>query len=184
MASRSMMYLRVLIMVALATAAFSANLSPTFYNKVCPQALPTIKKIVEEAVKKETRMGASLLRLHFHDCFVNGCDASILLDRTSSFLSEKTAPPNNNSVRGFNVVDKIKSAVDKACGGPVVSCADILAVAARDSVVAVGIKCSSVTTRWANMEGAIREERLDHCEQDPGYRQPSLPIFEPFHTHQ
>ncbi|XP_010264469.1 PREDICTED: peroxidase 2-like [Nelumbo nucifera] len=138
MASRSMMYLRVLIMVALATAAFSANLSPTFYNKVCPQALPTIKKIVEEAVKKETRMGASLLRLHFHDCFVNGCDASILLDRTSSFLSEKTAPPNNNSVRGFNVVDKIKSAVDKACGGPVVSCADILAVAARDSVVALG----------------------------------------------
>ncbi|KAK4396047.1 Cationic peroxidase 1 [Sesamum angolense] len=46
--------------------------------------------------------------------------------------------PNNNSVRGFDVVDRIKWEVDIACGGPVVSCADILAVAVRDSVVALG----------------------------------------------
>ncbi|KAK1311681.1 Peroxidase 52 [Acorus calamus] len=83
-------------------------------------------------------MGASLLRLHFHDCFVNGCDGSILLDNTSTIDSEKFANANNNSARGFNVVDDIKAAVDKACGGPVVSCADILTVAARDSVVALG----------------------------------------------
>jgi len=51
--------------------------------------------------------------------------------------SEKNANPNRNSARGFEVVDEIKEAVDKACGRPVVSCADILAVAARDSVVAV-----------------------------------------------
>jgi len=51
--------------------------------------------------------------------------------------SEKNANPNINSARGFEVVDEIKEAVDKACGKPVVSCADILAVAARDSVVAV-----------------------------------------------
>lgn len=51
--------------------------------------------------------------------------------------SEKNANPNRNSARGFEVVDEIKEAVDKACGKPVVSCADILAIAARDSVVAV-----------------------------------------------
>jgi peroxidase len=68
---------------------------------------------------------------------MQGCDASILLDSTPAIDSEKGAVPNNNSVRGFEVVDNIKSEVDKACGGPVVSCADILAVAARDSVVAV-----------------------------------------------
>ena len=67
-----------------------------------------------------------------------GCDASILLDATSTIDSEKNAGANANSARGFNVVDDIKSQVDKVCGRPVVSCADILAVAARDSVVAVG----------------------------------------------
>ncbi|BAT97590.1 hypothetical protein VIGAN_09108500 [Vigna angularis var. angularis] len=83
-------------------------------------------------------MGASLLRLHFHDCFVNGCDGSILLDPSSTIDSEKNAFANVQSARGFEVVDEIKQAVDQACGKPVVSCADILAVAARDSVVALG----------------------------------------------
>ncbi|GKV53004.1 hypothetical protein SLEP1_g59554, partial [Rubroshorea leprosula] len=36
------------------------------------------------------------------------------------------------------VIDQIKAEVDKVCGCSVVSCADILAVAARDSVVALG----------------------------------------------
>ncbi|KAL4297235.1 hypothetical protein GQ457_12G002990 [Hibiscus cannabinus] len=83
-------------------------------------------------------MGASLLRLHFHDCFVNGCDGSLLLDSTPAFETEKNARGNLNSVRGFEVVDKIKAEVDRVCGRPTVSCADILAVAARDSVVALG----------------------------------------------
>jgi peroxidase len=92
-----------------------------------------VKAAVKEAVANEKRMGASLLRLHFHDCFVNGCDGSILLDDTSTFIGEKTAAPNANSVRGFDVVDTIKSQVEASCSG-VVSCADILAIAARDSV--------------------------------------------------
>ncbi len=68
---------------------------------------------------------------------MQGCDASILLDKTATIDSEKTAIPNNNSIRGFDVIDKIKSEVDKCCGRSIVSCADIVAVAARDSVVAV-----------------------------------------------
>ncbi|CAI9774774.1 unnamed protein product [Fraxinus pennsylvanica] len=131
-------YIAVLITFNLSFMGLSSPLNPYFYTKVCPQALPTIKRVVGAAVKQERRMGASLLRLHFHDCFVNGCDASILLDSTSAFTSEKNALPNANSARGFEVIDRIKSEVDKACGRPVVSCADILAVAARDSVVALG----------------------------------------------
>ncbi|XP_027065299.1 peroxidase RIP1-like [Coffea arabica] len=135
------LYLHALIIILSSLVlglASSAPLSPAYYNRVCPQALPTIRRMVEDAVSQERRMGASLLRLHFHDCFVNGCDASILLDATPTIDSEKNALPNANSARGFEVIDRIKAQVDKVCGRPVVSCADILAVAARDSVVALG----------------------------------------------
>ncbi|KAE8702641.1 Peroxidase 68 [Hibiscus syriacus] len=63
---------------------------------------------------------------------MKGCDGSVLLDDTSSFTREKNAVPNRNSARGFDVVDYIKSAVEKVCLG-VVSCADMLAITARDS---------------------------------------------------
>ncbi|KAI8557201.1 hypothetical protein RHMOL_Rhmol05G0317900 [Rhododendron molle] len=124
----------------------SAQLSTTFYSSSCPKVLGTIKTAVNAAVSKEARMGASLLRLHFHDCFVNastshslclhchGCDASVLLDGSTG---EKSAGPNAKSLRGFKVIDTIKSQVEKLCPG-VVSCADILTVAARDAVVALG----------------------------------------------
>ncbi|XP_020214042.1 peroxidase 2, partial [Cajanus cajan] len=51
---------------------------------------------------------------------------------------EKSALPNIGSLRGLEVIDEIKAAVDKACKRPVVSCADILAIAARDSVSILG----------------------------------------------
>ncbi|KAF5444806.1 hypothetical protein F2P56_033906 [Juglans regia] len=119
----------------------SAQLSTNFYLRSCPSALSIIQGAISSAISSERRMGASLLRLHFHDCFVNGCDASVLLDDTSNFKGEKTAGPNSNSLRGYEVIDSIKTQLEKQCPG-VVSCADILAVAARDSVVALG------GTRW------------------------------------
>ncbi|KAF0907516.1 hypothetical protein E2562_018335 [Oryza meyeriana var. granulata] len=67
MASAS--YISLLVLVALASAA-SAQLSPTFYDTSCPRALSIIKSAVTAAVNSEPRMGASLVRLHFHDCFV------------------------------------------------------------------------------------------------------------------
>lgn len=70
---------------------------------------------------------------------LQGCDASVLLDDTPTFRGEKTAFPNINSIRGFEVVDQIKAAVTKACRRDVVSCADILAIAARDSVAIVSL---------------------------------------------
>ncbi|KAH9314509.1 hypothetical protein KI387_023136, partial [Taxus chinensis] len=114
-----------------------AQLSASFYSTSCPGVLAIVKDQVMKAVNSEKRMGASLVRLHFHDCFVNGCDGSILLDDTSTFTGEKTAGPNANSVRGFEVIDAIKTELEKNCSG-VVSCADIVTIAARDSVVALG----------------------------------------------
>ncbi|CAL0304174.1 unnamed protein product [Lupinus luteus] len=82
-------------------------------------------------------MAASLIRLHFHDCFVQGCDASILLDDSSSIVSEKTAIQNDKSIRGYEIIDKAKAEVEKICP-EIVSCADIVAIAARDASFAVG----------------------------------------------
>ncbi|KAJ0743294.1 putative peroxidase [Helianthus annuus] len=138
MNTRNYISIFAFVLFSIATASSDSDLSPSYYDRVCPEALPTIKRVVEDALAQERRMGASLLRLHFHDCFVNGCDASILLDQTSTIDSEKNAGPNANSARGFEVIDKIKDEVDKVCGRPVVSCADILTVAARDSVVVLG----------------------------------------------
>nr|AAR31106.1 peroxidase precursor [Quercus suber] len=115
----------------------SAKLSTNFYYKSCPKVFSTVQSVVHSAISKQPRQGASLLRLHFHDCFVNGCDGSVLLDDTPTFTGEKTAGPNKGSIRGFEFVDEIKSKVEKECPG-VVSCADILAIAARDSVKILG----------------------------------------------
>lgn len=124
-------------MLFLIIGSTSAQLSTDFYSYSCPNLFTTVKSVVHSAISKEARMGASLLRLFFHDCFVNGCDGSVLLDDTPSFTGEKRAAPNFKSARGFEVVDNIKAAVEKACPG-VVSCADILAITARDSVEILG----------------------------------------------
>ncbi|URE08711.1 peroxidase [Musa troglodytarum] len=150
-------YVSVVLLLSVLGSA-SAQLSTGFYSSLCPNLLSTVKPVVQSAISSEKRMGASLLRLFFHDCFVNGCDASLLLDDTSNFTGEKTATPNQNSVRGFDVIDKIKTAVEKACPG-VVSCADILAITARDAVVILGgpnwdVKLGRRDAKTASLSGA------------------------------
>ncbi|MBA0550813.1 hypothetical protein Golob_021727 [Gossypium lobatum] len=106
-----------LMLLVLSFSACQAQLSSTFYGDTCPNALGTIRTSIRSAIARERRMAASLIRLHFHDCFVQGCDASILLDNSPSITSEKFVTQNNNSVRGFEVIDEAKSAVENV-GGP------------------------------------------------------------------
>ncbi|KAI3796371.1 hypothetical protein L1987_39041 [Smallanthus sonchifolius] len=123
----------LILLVALNYMPCKAQLSTTFYDDTCPNALSTIRSSVSAAVSSSRRNAALLIRLHFHDCFVQGCDASILLDGSGS---EKDAS-ENNGVQGYGLIDDIKADVESVCPG-VVSCADILAVAARDASLEVG----------------------------------------------
>ncbi|VYS60023.1 unnamed protein product [Arabidopsis thaliana] len=114
-----------------------ASLSPQFYDNSCPNAQAIVQSYVANAYLNDPRMAASILRLHFHDCFVNGCDASVLLDSSGTMESEKRSNANRDSARGFEVIDEIKSALENECP-ETVSCADLLALVARDSIVICG----------------------------------------------
>ena len=63
---------------------------------------------------------------------VQGCDGSVLLDSTANNTAEKDAKPNL-TLRGFGFIERVKAAVEKACPDTV-SCADVLALMARDAV--------------------------------------------------
>nr|CAD1826663.1 unnamed protein product [Ananas comosus var. bracteatus] len=114
-----------------------SQLTLDYYAKNCPHAQEIIRAEMECAVRTNPRNAALLLRLHFHDCFVQGCDGSVLLDDTATLIGEKQADQNVNSLKGFDLVDKIKQKLEVECPG-VVSCADLLAIGARDGTVLLG----------------------------------------------
>ncbi|KAG8657781.1 peroxidase A2 [Manihot esculenta] len=124
----------------------NGQLSPTFYDETCPYASCIIRQVIKQSMQSDPRIGASLIRLHFHDCFVNGCDGSILLDDSPNIESEKEAAANKNSARGFDVVDTIKGRLESICPSTV-SCADILTNAAQQSVSLAG------GPSWSNLLG-------------------------------
>ncbi|KAK9287342.1 hypothetical protein L1049_015757 [Liquidambar formosana] len=122
-----------LILFLLSMAATSVQGQGTrvgFYSRTCPRAESIVRSTVQTHFRSNPSIAPGLLRMHFHDCFVQGCDASILIAGPST---EKTAGPNLN-LRGYEVIDDAKTQLEAACPG-VVSCADILALAARDAVV-------------------------------------------------
>uniref|UniRef100_A0A7N2R414 Peroxidase n=2 Tax=Quercus lobata TaxID=97700 RepID=A0A7N2R414_QUELO len=108
-------------------------LSLTYYLNKCPDAEGIIQQKVGAWIQRDFTLAASLIRLHFHDCAVRGCDASILLNYKGSERSSYVS----STLRAFQVIDDIKAELEKRCPRTV-SCADILTAAARDATVFAG----------------------------------------------
>ncbi|CAN4081198.1 unnamed protein product [Withania somnifera] len=114
------------------------GLSWTFFDSSCPKLESIVRKRLEKVFKDDIGQAAGLLRLHFHDCFVQGCDGSVMLDGSAGGPSEKTAIPNLTLRKeSFKIIEDLRERVHKECGR-IVSCSDIAALAARDAVVLTG----------------------------------------------
>jgi peroxidase len=175
MARRLLAALAIAVVAAALAGGAGAQLSAGFYSSSCPAVHSIVRQAMSQAVTNNTRSAAAVLRVFFHDCFVNvsksdhallirskyctvlctvcnpmavrvpspllqGCDASLLLDDTPTTPGEKGAGPNaGGSTVGFDLIDTIKAQVEAACPATV-SCADILALTARDGVNLVSVR--------------------------------------------
>ncbi|XP_066393117.1 peroxidase 51-like [Miscanthus floridulus] len=127
-------------LAAAATVCSAQQLRRNYYAGVCPN----VESIVRDAVTKKYRetfitVGATV-HLFFHDCFVEGCDASVVVASTPNSTAEKDHPVNLSLAGdGFDTVIRAKAAVDAVprCRNRV-SCADILAMATRDAIALAG----------------------------------------------
>ncbi|KAL3820612.1 hypothetical protein ACJIZ3_006517 [Penstemon smallii] len=129
----AMLWSLVIIISVCSPRVIINALSLNHYEKTCPSVEDVVAKVVKDAISKDRTVPAAVLRLHFHDCFIRGCDGSVLLESRGGNNAERDGPPNI-SLHAFYVIEGAKKAVEDVCPG-VVSCADILALAARDVVV-------------------------------------------------
>ncbi|KAF3503598.1 hypothetical protein F2Q69_00043331 [Brassica cretica] len=133
--SKRLVFAMIFAVFAIAKPS-EAALDAHYYDRSCPVAEKIILETVKNATVYDPKVPARLLRMFFHDCFIRGCDASILLDSTKSTQAEKDGPPNI-SVRSFYVIEDAKRKLEKVCPRTV-SCADVIAIAARDVVTLSG----------------------------------------------
>ncbi|ESW33304.1 hypothetical protein PHAVU_001G059100 [Phaseolus vulgaris] len=138
MSSQSLI-LHAEVFLLLLIAGCHAQLRVDYYRNTCPNVESIVRRAVEMKLQQTPVTAPATLRLIFHDCFVRGCDASVMLASTNH-TSEKDNPINLSLAGdGFDTVIKAKAAVDSVPGCQnKVSCADILAMATRDVVALAG----------------------------------------------
>ncbi|CAN6236747.1 unnamed protein product [Urochloa humidicola] len=135
-----------------------------FYALSCPDLEGMVRFAVQEARSAwpdGVQVTAGLLRIFFHDCFPQGCDASILLD---GWNSERKIEPQNQGLnkRALDLIETIRDRVHKKCGATSVSCADILALATKHAVHLAGGPWISIPLgRRDSLDPAPRETVTD-----------------------
>ncbi|MBA0625262.1 hypothetical protein Godav_010481 [Gossypium davidsonii] len=113
-----------------------SELQLNYYAESCPNAEEIIKQQVIKLYNKHGNTAVSWVRNLFHDCMVKSCDASLLLRRVRGMESEQESD-RSFGMRNFKYINTIKEAVEKECP-MTVSCADIVALSARDGILMLG----------------------------------------------
>ncbi|CAO2203295.1 unnamed protein product [Urochloa humidicola] len=123
---------QAVVLLAAVTSAQAGELQVGYYSKTCKGVENVVKWHVIRALKANRRTGAALIRLLFHDCFVRGCDGSVLLDASYENPHPEKEAKVNIGLAAFDLLEEIKAAVEDRCPG-IVSCSDILIYATRDA---------------------------------------------------
>jgi len=129
----------ILFLLFISLPFSSAKLNVDYYKQTCPDFEKIVRENIFNKHSASPATAPGILRLFFHDCITDGCDASILISSTAyNPHAEKDAEPNLSlSGDAYDIINKIKNALEIACPG-VVSCSDIVAQATRDLVKMVG----------------------------------------------
>ncbi|RWV92728.1 hypothetical protein BHE74_00048566 [Ensete ventricosum] len=120
------------------------QLGKHYYARSCPSFEAIVGSKIAHWHSVDPTLSPGLIRLHFHDCAVRGCDASILLDNPGG----ERRSPVSATLRGFHVIDDIKAEIERRCP-KTVSCADILVAAARDATLMVVTQTTTPSSSFA-----------------------------------
>ncbi|XP_021293835.1 peroxidase 29-like [Herrania umbratica] len=119
--------------VGILVGVCKAQLAYDYYKYSCPNVENAVRKVMLGVVLTDPTAPAAFLRLLFHDCQVQGCDASILLDSGALRGNSEVVSGRNFGIRKLETIEYIKYILEAVCPGQV-SCADIIALAAKESV--------------------------------------------------
>ncbi|KAG8376500.1 hypothetical protein BUALT_Bualt09G0069900 [Buddleja alternifolia] len=128
----------ILLLLSLLLQFYSgkSELQLNYYSESCPRAEEIIKEEVTKLYHEHGNTAVSWIRNLFHDCSVKSCDASLLLETANGVVSEKGSS-RSFGMRNFKYVNTIKKALENECPNTV-SCADIVALSARDGAAMLG----------------------------------------------
>jgi peroxidase len=91
MVASEMAALLLLLIALLLRGSFvhsQAGLQIGFYDSYCPDAEDIVRSTVEQYYDKDATIAPGLLRLHFHDCFVQVSYIPIFYEEQEIILSQ------------------------------------------------------------------------------------------------